>query len=91
MQARFQPLDHMGDSSGSSGRLHVSPHGAHVDQVERKVGKDFVDYEDDEHEYEALPSGYGWGVNMAAGAMVSTLLDRCLDRARRSTSASRLY
>lgn len=71
MQARLQPLDHMGDSSGSSGRLHISPHGAHVDKVEAKVGQDFVDYEDDEHEYEALPSGYGWGVNMAAGAMVS--------------------
>lgn len=39
--------------------------------LERKVATDIVDFEEDEHEYEALPSGYGWGVNMAAGAMVS--------------------
>ena len=27
---------------------------------------------EEEHEYESLPMGAGWGVNMAAGAMVSS-------------------
>lgn len=88
MQARLQPLDQMTDSSGSSGRLHMSPHGAHVDHPERKVANDFVDYEEDEHEYEALPSGYGWGVNMAAGAMVS-ITGSVSQSAQPSISASR--
>ncbi|KLT45707.1 putative mitochondrial iron transporter of the mitochondrial carrier family [Cutaneotrichosporon oleaginosum] len=54
----------MSDKSGPSGRLHVQPHGAHFD----KVGH-VVDDLEDEHDYEALPLGYGWGTNMLAGAM----------------------
>ncbi|BEJ11754.1 hypothetical protein CspHIS471_0202140 [Cutaneotrichosporon sp. HIS471] len=58
-----QLLD-MTDQSGPSGRIHVQPHGAHMDQLAR----DIEDFEDD-HDYEALPIGYGWGTNMLAGAM----------------------
>ncbi|KAL7424828.1 Fe(2+) transporter [Cryptotrichosporon argae] len=38
-------------------QAHFVPHGAHLDLPE------------DDDDYEALPAGYGWGVNMAAGAM----------------------
>lgn len=48
-------------------RLHVHPHGAHLDTPEKLNAA----IDDEEHDYEALPMGYGWGVNMAAGAMVS--------------------
>ena len=44
--------------------IHVRPHGAHVHSPD--VGPE-------EHEYEALPLGAGWAVNMAAGAMVRFL------------------
>lgn len=37
------------------GGVHMHPHGTHVEE---------------EEDYEALPVGAGWGVNMAAGAMV---------------------
>jgi len=42
--------------------VHVHPHGAHLD----RAGED-----DEEHDYESLPVGAGWGGNMAAGALVS--------------------
>ncbi|BEI81051.1 hypothetical protein CcaverHIS002_0202110 [Cutaneotrichosporon cavernicola] len=58
-----QLLD-MTDQSGPSGRIHVQPHGAHMDKLAREI----EDFEDD-HDYEALPIGYGWGTNMLAGAM----------------------
>lgn len=44
----------------------MQPHGAHLDANKVNTAID-----DEEHDYEALPVGYGWGVNMAAGAMVS--------------------
>jgi solute carrier family 25 iron transporter 28/37 len=40
--------------------VHIQPHGAHLDGLD-----------EEEHDYESLPVGAGWGVNMAAGAMVS--------------------
>jgi len=52
-------------------RVHVHPHSAHLEQAHTPL-----DAEDDEHDYESLPVGYGWGVNMAAGAMVSICLLR---------------
>ncbi len=60
----------MTEQSGPSGRLHVQPHGAHMDKVAHAV----ADLEEDEHDYEALPVGYGWGTNMLAGAMVRIYL-----------------
>ena len=41
--------------------VHIHPHSAHLQQVD----------EEEEHDYESLPVGAGWGVNMAAGALVS--------------------
>lgn len=48
-----------------SPRIHAHPHSVHLEQAHTPI-----DAEDDEHDYESLPVGYGWGVNMMAGAMV---------------------
>lgn len=44
-------------STHKANGLHVHPHNVHVE-------------EEEEIDYESLPVGAGWGVNMAAGAMV---------------------
>ena len=41
--------------------VHLHPHAAHL-----QGGED-----EEDHDYESLPVGAGWGVNMAAGALVS--------------------
>lgn len=54
----------------ASSSVHVHPHGAHLD---RTTGAAVAGIEDDEHDYESLPEGYGWAVNMAAGALVRSI------------------
>ncbi|WVR08332.1 hypothetical protein IAU60_005385 [Kwoniella sp. DSM 27419] len=61
-------------SSGSSSgaHFHVHPHSAHLTGVPpvQPVGESSVALEEEEeHDYESLPVGSGWAVNMAAGAM----------------------
>jgi hypothetical protein len=56
----------------ASSSVHVHPHGAHLD---RTTGAAVAGIEDDEHDYESLPEGYGWAVNMAAGALVRLPID----------------
>ncbi|ORX38028.1 carrier [Kockovaella imperatae] len=53
---------------GSASTLHVTPHGAHVHPGSAGPSTGAV-IDPEEHEYEALPLGSGWAVNMAAGAM----------------------
>lgn len=49
--------------------IHVHPHATHISEsaVPGPAG------EIEDHDYEALPVGAGWGVNMMAGAMVSAI------------------
>lgn len=70
MSQSHQLLAPMSEQSGPSARLHVQPHGAHFD----KTVSALEDIEEDEHDYESLPIGYGWGTNMIAGAMVSSVV-----------------
>lgn len=67
MSQSHQLLTPMSENAGPSARLHVQPHGAHLDKIPAVV----EDVDADEHDYEALPVGYGWGTNMLAGALVS--------------------
>ncbi|KAK4685106.1 hypothetical protein P7C73_g5053, partial [Tremellales sp. Uapishka_1] len=55
------------DASTSSSHIHIHPHSAHRPNVhgESSIALE----EEEEHDYESLPIGHGWGVNMAAGAM----------------------
>ena len=58
-------------SSGDGApKFHIHPHSAHVQRSPQGGGG--VE-DEEEHDYEALPVGAGWGVNMAAGAMVSVI------------------
>ncbi|AAW43801.1 hypothetical protein CNBE0360 [Cryptococcus deneoformans B-3501A] len=61
------------DSSSSQvPRFHVHPHGAHLDHPAPPIqaGESSLALEEEEeHDYESLPVGSGWAVNMAAGAM----------------------
>ncbi|RSH77483.1 Fe(2+) transporter [Apiotrichum porosum] len=57
----FAPLS---PTMSDSPRIHAHPHSVHLEQAHTPI-----DAEDDEHDYESLPVGYGWGVNMMAGAM----------------------
>lgn len=69
------------DSSSSKvPRFHVHPHGAHLDHPTPLIqaGESSVALEEEEHDYESLPVGSGWAVNMAAGAMVSYITLNCL-------------
>lgn len=69
------------DSSSSKvPRFHVHPHGAHLDHPTPPIqaGESSVALEEEEHDYESLPVGSGWAVNMAAGAMVSYITLNCL-------------
>ncbi|OCF39344.1 solute carrier family 25 (mitochondrial iron transporter), member 28/37 [Kwoniella heveanensis CBS 569] len=59
-------------ASGSSSHLHVHPHSAHLagGPPIQPVGESSIALEEEEeHDYESLPVGSGWAVNMAAGAM----------------------
>ncbi|WOO79802.1 putative mitochondrial carrierc [Vanrija pseudolonga] len=57
-------------TSSSSGRLHVHPHGVtHLGHPTQTHSSALEALEEDEHDYESLPLGYGWGTNMIAGAM----------------------
>ena len=74
-------------SSTSFLNLHFRPHSAHLHsdpETHLASAANFAVGEiggadtglggiPEEHEYEALPLGAGWGVNMAAGAMVCSL------------------
>ena len=54
-------------SSSTPPNIHVHPHTTHISRDPPIVG-DAGEIED--HDYESLPVGAGWGVNMMAGAMV---------------------
>lgn len=59
-------------TSSSTGRLHVHPHGVtHLGHPTQTHSSALEALEEDDHDYESLPLGYGWGTNMIAGAMVS--------------------
>ncbi|WVQ79466.1 hypothetical protein IAT38_001565 [Cryptococcus sp. DSM 104549] len=58
--------------SSSVPHFHVHPHAAHLDHSGPpiKAGESSIGLEEEEeHDYESLPVGSGWAVNMAAGAM----------------------
>jgi solute carrier family 25 iron transporter 28/37 len=55
-------------SSSTPSGIHVHPHATHI-QRDPPIVDDAGGVED--HDYESLPVGAGWGVNMMAGAMVS--------------------
>ncbi|WWD20030.1 hypothetical protein CI109_104503 [Kwoniella shandongensis] len=61
-------------ASGSSSptHFHIHPHGVHLTPTPpiQPAGESSVALEEEEeHDYESLPVGSGWAVNMAAGAM----------------------
>jgi hypothetical protein len=68
MSSLRNPSSDAGPSHPTSHSLHVHPHSAHVG---RENGSGIGGIEEEEHDYESLPVGAGWGVNMAAGALVS--------------------
>jgi len=57
-------------SSSTPPGIHVHPHATHI-QRDPPTVDDAGAVED--HDYESLPVGAGWGVNMMAGAMVSCI------------------
>jgi hypothetical protein len=61
----------MASSSSTPPSIHVHPHTTHISRDPPIVG-DAGEVE--EHDYESLPVGAGWGVNMMAGAMVRRIL-----------------
>ncbi|WVQ96363.1 hypothetical protein IAU59_003468 [Kwoniella sp. CBS 9459] len=59
-------------ASGSSSHLHVHPHSTHLTggpPIQPAGESSIALEEEEEHDYESLPVGSGWAVNMAAGAM----------------------
>ena len=54
-------------SSSTPPSIHIHPHSTHIQDP--AIVDDAGGVED--HDYESLPVGAGWGVNMMAGAMVS--------------------
>jgi hypothetical protein len=62
-------VDHHRPQPTASGSGSGSGVGLSVGAVEQ------LEEDEEEHDYESLPVGHGWAVNMAAGAMVS--LERC--------------
>ena len=56
-------------SSDSSSGIHIHPHSAHLDRPHAHGESSVALEEEDEHDYESLPIGHGWGTNMLAGAL----------------------
>nr|XP_019009047.1 solute carrier family 25 (mitochondrial iron transporter), member 28/37 [Kwoniella pini CBS 10737]OCF47828.1 solute carrier family 25 (mitochondrial iron transporter), member 28/37 [Kwoniella pini CBS 10737] len=60
-------------SSSSTTQFHIHPHSAHltgsVPPIQPAGESSVALEEEEEHDYESLPVGSGWAVNMAAGAM----------------------
>lgn len=64
-------VDPSSSSGTTSSSLHVHPHGAHISSKPQiPAGESSLALEEEEeHDYESLPVGYGWGTNMLAGAL----------------------
>ncbi|WWC65555.1 uncharacterized protein I303_108173 [Kwoniella dejecticola CBS 10117] len=60
-------------TSTSTPQFHIHPHSAHlsgsVPPIQPAGESSVALEEEEEHDYESLPVGSGWAVNMAAGAM----------------------
>lgn len=54
--------------SSSAPSIHIQSHGAHLHPQHHGESSVALE-EEDEHDYESLPIGHGWGTNMLAGAL----------------------
>lgn len=58
-------------SSSTPSSIHIHPHSTHISDPPIPDGAGEIE----DHDYESLPVGAGWGVNMMAGAMVGPSKD----------------
>lgn len=55
-------------TSSAAPSIHIHPHAAHLSPGHHGETSVALE-EEDEHDYESLPIGHGWGTNMLAGAL----------------------